>query len=290
MSKTILPIYQINDFVSAIPDQPNYYYSTLVKHLEQHKFIQRPHKHDFYILVLFTSGSGTHTVDFKTYSVEPAKVFFLSPGQVHSWKLSPDSDGHILFFNPKFYLSVFPFKKLNSYIFLNPHLSPYMKLAAEELMELQEFFTRIKEEYEMERVYHTDALLNYTDLLLISLLRAYPQRSQLSGSQLDSSFLRLQLIIEENFRNQREILFYSSQMNLTPKQLNSLTKKALGKTLSALIQDRIILEAQRMLVNSNLPVSAIADGLNYSDPSYFARFFRKKTQMSPEKFRLKHQQ
>lgn len=62
-----------------------------------HKHIEKPHRHDFYVTVLFTHGSGVHEIDFQSYDVQPGSLFFLSPGQIHSWELSDDTEGYIFF-------------------------------------------------------------------------------------------------------------------------------------------------------------------------------------------------
>jgi AraC-like DNA-binding protein len=74
-------------------------------------------------------------------------------------------------------------------------------------------------------------------------------------------------------------------MNLSPSYLNSICKQTLGKTLTDLISDRIILEAKRLFSYTDLNVNQVASRLNFSDPSYFIRFFRKHTQLTPEQFK-----
>ena len=74
-------------------------------------------------------------------------------------------------------------------------------------------------------------------------------------------------------------------MNLSPYQLNEITKSAVGKTASELINDHIILEAKRYLLATPNQIKDIADMLGYEDVSYFIRFFKKHTGHSPESFR-----
>lgn len=96
------PIYEINKFNynTLIEDV---YINTFKTHLLTNSFIEKSHSHNFYLLVLFTEGSGKHTIDFKTYKIEPGAFFLLQPGQIHSWKLSSDIEGYILFYTSEFY-------------------------------------------------------------------------------------------------------------------------------------------------------------------------------------------
>lgn len=74
-------------------------------------------------------------------------------------------------------------------------------------------------------------------------------------------------------------------MNLSPSYLNTICKEALGKTLTDLISGRLILEAKRLFSYSDLNVSQVASRLNFADPSYFTRFFKKHTGLTPEQFK-----
>jgi AraC family transcriptional activator of pobA len=74
-------------------------------------------------------------------------------------------------------------------------------------------------------------------------------------------------------------------LSMTPYQLNAITKGLLKKTVSELINEYIILEAKRLLVGTVNQVNQIADELGYDDPSYFIRFFKKQTGLTPEAFR-----
>jgi AraC-like DNA-binding protein len=74
-------------------------------------------------------------------------------------------------------------------------------------------------------------------------------------------------------------------MSVSSYQLNQITKSAIGKTASALIDEHILLEAKRYLLATANQVKEIADHLGYEDPSYFIRFFKKHTGLSPDTFR-----
>ncbi|HEY9260820.1 AraC family ligand binding domain-containing protein, partial [Chitinophaga sp.] len=66
--------------------------------------IPEAHKHDFFMLMMITQGSGTHTIDFKDYKVSNRTIFFLAPGQAHQWQLSKNTSGYQLMFSAAFML------------------------------------------------------------------------------------------------------------------------------------------------------------------------------------------
>ena len=70
------------------------YVNSLSLHLQtSHRHIDKPHKHDFFALILFTRGSGVHEIEFTRYEVSRGSLFFLKPGQTHNWTLSADAEG-----------------------------------------------------------------------------------------------------------------------------------------------------------------------------------------------------
>ena len=78
---------------------------------------------------------------------------------------------------------------------------------------------------------------------------------------------------------------YAELLYITPNHLNALCNDFLGVSAGTLIRDRVILEAKRLLINLDLMVAEIADRLNFSDQSYFIKFFKKYEGITPEKFR-----
>ncbi|HRI26073.1 MAG TPA: AraC family transcriptional regulator, partial [Ferruginibacter sp.] len=98
-------------------------------------------------------------------------------------------------------------------------------------------------------------------------------------------FEELLRLLETNISSKKNVSDYTALLNLSAYQLNSITKASVGKTVSELINEQIILEAKRYLLATSNQVKDIADQLGYEDPSYFIRFFKKQTGSSPEAFR-----
>jgi AraC family transcriptional activator of pobA len=288
MSKDHLPIYQIQDFNAQTQKERYFYISSFADHLQEHLFIQEPHKHNFYILLVITQGSGSHTIDFKKYEVKPDMVFFMVPGQVHSWQLSEDADGFVIFFTPEFYLKEFPQKDLYGYPFFNALLhKPILAVSQEEKFNLIPTFQVLQKEYQNQCFMRNEMLSRNLDILLIQLARIYQtQHTAAAGQAGELSLLQnYKNLIEQNYKAHLPVSFYTGRLNLTAKQLNEICKRALGKTTNELIQERSILEAQRLLVHSKLTSTQIAAELGYFDIAYFFRFFKKHTGSTPEQFR-----
>jgi AraC family transcriptional regulator, transcriptional activator of pobA len=101
----------------------------------------------------------------------------------------------------------------------------------------------------------------------------------------DATVEALRKLVEENFRKERHLDFYAAKLAMTADRLNDHVKRATGVTAGHLIRQRVLTEAKRSLVFTNQPIHEIAYDLAFSDPSHFARFFRKQTGTTPHEFR-----
>ncbi|AZA76167.1 helix-turn-helix domain-containing protein [Chryseobacterium sp. G0186] len=93
------------------------------------------------------------------------------------------------------------------------------------------------------------------------------------------------MLMDEHYKTERRSDFYSSKMGISEKRINQILKDKMNKTLTQLLHKRVILEAERMLISSDLTIKEIAFSLNFDDPAYFSRFYKKQTGQSPEDFK-----
>lgn len=280
------PLYALDAFSRKAQDNA-FYIERMEAHLHNHKFISKPHKHDFYLLLYITQGGGTHDIDFKTYPVSSGSFFLMTPGQVHSWSLKPGTDGFIIFFLPGFYkmqsiennLVAFPF-------FHSLNANPLIQIKGEPQETIGFIIDRMYDEFMTEGAIDLRILRSYLEIILLKLSRNYPveiNHEQAKGTTY--KIRQLEQLIEKHFIKKKQPRDYADLMHLSPSYLNAICKEALGKTLTDLISERLILEAKRLFSYSNLNVNQVARRLNFTDPSYFTRFFRKQSGLTPEQFK-----
>jgi len=281
-----IPVYHLTDF-KQFESGRDFYANTLQDHLQTHHFIHAPHRHDFFITILFAKGSGTHEIDFKFYDVKPGTIFFLSPGQMHDWKLSDNCEGYIFFHSAAFYNLYFMSKKIKDYpFFASLYNQPYLYLKPSEKTALAQKFNTLLHEYKGNGLMKNALLCNMADSIYIELTRLYPSLStkeNVSAGYL-SKLATFEQLTNTEFRTLKLPKDYAGRLHLSEKHLNRICQECLGKTTSEVITDKIIMEAKRLLITSGLPVSQIAEELGYSDHAYFSRFFRKKCGQTPLKF------
>jgi len=108
---------------------------------------------------------------------------------------------------------------------------------------------------------------------------------KVSTATLNPVLMQYSSLIENNYKLEKELSYYAGKLNITKKKLSSICKKEVGRTASSLISERIVMESKRLLKYTNKSISEIAFDLNYNDPSYFVKFFRKNTNLTPGEYR-----
>lgn len=279
------PIYSIQRF-NCNDVNSDFYINTFKNHLVDHSFVEEPHRHNSYVLVLFTNGSGTHDIDFDTFDIQPGSMFFMQPGQIHHWSLSDDIDGFVVFYSQEMYNLYFRQKTIEAYPFYSGlGNSPEMIFGANELKAMELYFYQMLEEYQGNKIMKQDKIINLLDSIHIEIARKYNESHVLETHSYNVKINDFDVLLEKNFRREKAPSFYASQLHITLKHLNRICNEILKKTTTQVITDRIILEAKRMLMDKKRTVNEIATALGFDDYSYFVRLFKKHTAMTPTAFR-----
>lgn len=279
--KEEFPVYSIQNF-ETIDNRDVFYANHLNPHVKTHHFTEFPHKHDFYLIVLITHGSGKHEVDFESYEVVPGTLFMLKPGQMHYWKFSDDIEGFVFFHNANFFNEGSLTTNIKDFEFFSSLQNPpVVHLKQQALHSVEESMRVLVEEYSHERSYKWTKIRSLINLIYIEIGRNYTPIYRIDSQTYLKKVRQFEELIEVNFKIMKFPRDYASQLNISEKHLNRIVKNCLNKTSSALIQDRVLLEAKRMLMHSILNVSEISSQLKFSESSYFIRFFKQKTGMTP---------
>lgn len=260
-------------------------------YLEEHKDLRFPHKHSFYQLVYFTGGRGSHSIDFVHFPVEPGQLYFMIPGQVHSWDFEGQPDGFIVNFSEQ-YLSDFlanP-RYLEQFTFFSGIVQEQVIVLPESVWPaLQDLFEEIVHEGNAAAALKDDMARTALVQLFILVSRHTGVDTTKQTTNYNTVVLRnFQKLIDQHYKEKKLTKDYAAMLYITPNHLNALCKDVTGRSAGELIRDRVLLEAKRLLVNARLSISQIATELQFMDNSYFSKFFKKYEGQTPEVFRKQH--
>jgi AraC family transcriptional regulator, transcriptional activator of pobA len=256
----------------------------------RHFEVHYPHRHDFFEILFLTQGSGTHTIDFKDHNIKPNSIFFLSPGQIHSISLSKDIYGYIFLFSSEFFLLHKNDKnKIFEFPFFYNTSEENLPLELKEQKDidfLKQLFVRGCDENTVNTIESEEVLHSILDLILVYCKKLYPQQMENTGMKKGRLMVKkFKQLIEEQYKENFSVKEYAEFLSVTPNHLNETVKNVMGRTASDLIDEKMIIEIKKLLLHTDLTASEVAYALNFSDQSYFSKFFKKHVKMTPGDFR-----
>ena len=262
--------------------------SRFAPYLNHHKNLHAAHRHTFYHVVFFTNGAGSHTIDFENFDVKPNQIYFMIPGQVHSWSFEGFTDGYIINFSDSFFQSfLLNASYLEKFSFFSGDVNNAVINLPESLHpQIKNLFEEIIKEWE-------SSPLQTTDLMRVLMLQVFILINRFSAGGANKGPASYNQTLLKNFQKLIEVHYndlklpkdYAAFLYITPNHLNAICKDLLGMQAGELIRNRTILEAKRMLTNQQITITEIAFKLNFSDNSYFTKFFKKTEGVTPEEFR-----
>jgi AraC family transcriptional activator of pobA len=254
--------------------------------LDQRKSWLLPHRKDYYLLLLLTTGSGRYWVDTVPYEFRADSLFFSTPEQVHA-KEEVQTSGTAICLAPEFFaltanadLRQLPFVQ-------HPQLSHALHLTPADWVELRQLSQRLVREYEQPADLQDELLYAYLRVLLLTLgRRCYQQLGRARPEAVSASlYARLQGSIETHYRTRRDVSAYAQLLHLSANHLNTVVKAQSGKTVLQHLHERQLLEAKRLLYHTELSIKEIAFDLGFRDAAYFTRFFRRLAGVTPLHYR-----
>lgn len=253
-----------------------------------------PHVHNFYEILWFQEGEGCHTVDFVEYKIRPNTFFFLSPGQIHNFDPTADKSSYkglaikmCTDFLRDEECSDNTMLKYNAFHTFDT--SPYMYVEDSVAKELLSIVAMMESEAAHRGQFGNIDILK--SLLRIFLVKIQRYGVQEGGVQLDSRksshllFVRFRQLVDRKFRTLHTVQQYADALNVALRTLGKSVSECSGRSPLSFINDRIILEAKRLVRHSNLMIKEIAYELGFEDPSYFVKLFKRQTGYLPSDFR-----
>ncbi len=250
-----------------------------------------PHIHEFYQIIWFRRGQGTHHVDFVDYPVTDNTIFFIAPGQIHAFDGNADFEGVIILFNASFMLdeetseSIFlKYNVFNAYDSL-----PCCKVSEEEASRLLRLVDEMGSEYSLAGEFaHKDYMQYLVRLFLIRAQRCGQRQESPTldvSSTASRTFVRFRQLLEQNFHNVHTVQEYADRLNISSRTLTKYVGQSTYRSPLQMINDRIVLEAKRQLRHTSKSIKEIGYELGFDDPSYFVKFFKRLTGKMPGEFR-----
>jgi AraC-like DNA-binding protein len=234
---------------------------------------------DHHSLFLVTVGRGSHEIDFRTYQCRPGTLLWSRPGQVVRYLNQPDLDAVIVCWDPQLSL-----RATGNGADVDPTGPTRWQLAGEDedavISEVSQLVVDCVRHRSSELA--ADLLRQQLAVLLLRISLLPSGDGQVTGSE---TYQRMRQEVEWSYGQTRRVEDYAERLNCSVRTLTRACLAATGRSAKQIIDDRVALQAMRLLAASDVSVAEIGRHLGFSEPTNFGRFFQREVGCSPGAFR-----
>ncbi|MGL5272600.1 MAG: AraC family transcriptional regulator [Phocaeicola sp.] len=243
-----------------------------------------PHRTDFYEIVIIEAGYSVQTIDFTPIQAVSGEMLFIGKNQVVSFDTTQTYNGKIILFTDLFFNRIESEMRM---IKLQNLFNPFTGNKAIKVNEkLKAILGLLQAEFNTPHdSFQSDLIHNLLNAFLIESARQSIDDVNATKNQDYTTALHFSKLVEQHYHSLRKVNDYMHIMNTTAKPLSKALQSIIGKTPKQYIDDRILLEAKRLLVYSNENIKEITFMLGFEEPTNFSKFFREQTGLSPAEFR-----
>ncbi|MBP1650234.1 MAG: AraC family transcriptional regulator [Bacteroidetes bacterium] len=244
-----------------------------------------PHRTGFYHILWFQQGTSVHWVDFEPIQIQRDTLLFLNKDRVHRYDVHAYAEGYAILFTDNF------FNKNLKYLHGNILFNDLMKVVMIHLDDSKPFSELITlMQWELTHPKdggQPDILHNLLHNFLLYAEREYRQQdfTELKKNADLDYLLLFREMLEKHYQSEKQVQFYARELLVTEKRLNTATAKTVGKTPKEMIDDRVMLEAKRLLAHTQDTIKEIGYTLGYDEPTNFIKYFKKHAAQTPVEFR-----
>lgn len=258
--------------------------------------VRYPHRIETFFLMICKQGEGSVNVNLQEYEISDNSLFFNLPNSIiqvnHKGK---NTQGVILGFDEELAREMnFDIKHILP-IALALKEQPVMEITKEQTDQLISLIKNIAHEIQSskEEPFHDEIIRNYFTLFFYKLCSIMtlnlPEQSPAESSiksRNEEYFQRFMQLLNENYKRERSLGFYASQLCITPKYLTTLIKRVSGRSAAEWIDRYVVLEAKNLLRYSTMSIQEVAYELNFPNQSFFGKYFKHQTGYSPSAYKM----
>jgi AraC family transcriptional activator of pobA len=257
-----------------------------LEEINQLKFPVPPSKHICHTLLFIKSGTHKVKIGFEEYTTQSNEIIVIPAGQIFSIdSLNSEIKGFICQFHPEILIGKYGNREMiNVFDFLKIWGKPNLSFQNKESQFIMQLLNRLQVEYSESGLTNLEIIQSYLIALLCEINKnaLKTDNSRTAATVLTAKFKEL---IYADLKEQHQVNYYASMLNVSPNHLNKSIKSVTGKSPTKWIEESILLEAKYLLYQTNLNISEIAMLVGHYDQSYFSRIFKKCEGVTPIQFR-----
>lgn len=237
-----------------------------------------PLRADFHHLIVVSNGSLQTFVDFTEYELVSEDWLWVRPHQVLEFGPGLEtSTGFAVLFRPGFIdETTAAAVQLDNVATASPLIQSVPATRAMKVL---------ADEYGHRDDLPTDVHIDVVRRLLAVVLLCITHAGKTDSSTAGTAFIRFRDAVEREFADKHQVQDYARALGYSVRTLTRACREMTGQSAKQLIDDRVVLEAKRLLVHTDLSSTAVGARVGLSSPTAFTKFFRTRTGKTPKAFR-----
>lgn len=246
--------------------------------------IKPPHRHSYQEIIWIRQGAVQHLLDDELAEYPADTVLIIPKGRIHALLPAPDCRGAAIRFTEEFLPTP-------SHLLFSQFIGrTALQLDHAQADCITSYFSLLHSEYHHADPYNLQAARHLLSALVAKLEEFRLVDARLVPHDVNSTLCiwnRFNSIIEEKFTTEHGVRYYAAELGVSPRKLGEVVRLYTGKYVSEIIDDRLIVEAKRLIIFSNRTIKEIAFDLGFEEHSYFSKVFKKITGHTPSGFKKK---
>ncbi|MFF5476363.1 helix-turn-helix domain-containing protein [Streptomyces sp. NPDC012935] len=247
--------------------------------------LERVHRIDFHVVMLFDEGPVRHMIDFAEYEAQAGDLLWIRPGQVHRFATTGAYRGTVLTMQPGF----LPRATVEATGLYRYDLPPLLHPDEAQLGALRSALAHLRREYQdtttLPLSLHTSVLRHSLTAFLLRLAHLAASSAEAERRQGGTTFTLFRDAVERGFATNHSVSAYADQLGYSRRTLVRAVRAATGETPKGFIDKRVILEAKRLLAHTEMPIGRVGAAVGFPDAANFSKFFHQHTETTPAAFR-----
>ena len=251
-------------------------------------FANYPMKLSFTIAILIVSGGINVKINLEDFEAHEGDAITVFKGNIGEFcSMLPDTRMAVIAFSDDFFNVV---KNFDTALSIQQHIytNPVLHLDRGFIDEALDIYKRMKSKLaETDNLFREGALHGYTQVLMYN---SYNYFTKMKNNVEDTSeynrnqeiYKRFMQAVQKNYMQERSITYYADLLCISPKYLSQVIKNVTGRLAGDWIRDYVILEAKALLKSNKYTVQQVCDMMNFANQSFFGKYFKKRTGMSPK--------
>lgn len=263
--------FRVYNFEGSLPDQSD----LLIRH-----------RKDYYLLVFVRRSSSRMWIDMTPYALKDNTIYFTGPNQIIVKEGFEQLWSTGIAFTKEFLSFQENASSVNLPLIQNYRSGHELLLTEPDILFIEDMLARINMEYQRPGEWQQRMLSAYLTVLLTYLSRLHTEQFKDNDTTVDKLLLKnFHTKIDEFYHDLHEVGDYAALLNISAGHLSDVVKIQSGKPAIKHIHERLVLEARRQLFHTSNSLKEIAFDLGFSDASYFNRFFKRETEVTPAEYR-----